>query len=128
MRNDLVPLGAIQKKGLPKLVRDFFDDMFKREELPVSPYPDLVQRFRIAESAEGEPISIQERSLIAGTCGRHFQRTDCCASKRHLSRTTAYILLVARRLGVKHTLLLACIFSCVVGLEVDITIFCLVHR
>lgn len=58
MPNDLVPLGAIQKKGLPKLVRDFFDDMFKREELPVSPYPDLVQRFRIAESAEGESSPI----------------------------------------------------------------------
>lgn len=54
---DFLPLGVIQKKGLPKLIREFFDDLFKREELPVSPYPDLVQRFRIAESAEGESIS-----------------------------------------------------------------------
>lgn len=56
MLNDLVPVAMKQEKGLPKLIRDFFDDMFKREELPVSPYPDLVQRFRIAESAEGESI------------------------------------------------------------------------
>lgn len=43
-----------QRKGLSRLIQDFFDDLFQREELPANPYPDLVRRLRIAEDANGK--------------------------------------------------------------------------
>lgn len=52
--SQMIPCSLNQRKGVPTLIQDFFDDLFQREELPANPYPDLVRRFRIAESAKGE--------------------------------------------------------------------------
>lgn len=43
----------MKRKGLTKVIEDFFVDLFGREQLPRTPYPELVRRFRIAESAKG---------------------------------------------------------------------------
>ncbi|CAB1114792.1 unnamed protein product [Ectocarpus sp. CCAP 1310/34] len=55
----------LEEKGISSLIQGFFDDLFQREELPANPYPELVRRFRIAESAQGLFRSIHDDAKVA---------------------------------------------------------------
>ncbi|CBJ25675.1 hypothetical protein Esi_0008_0088 [Ectocarpus siliculosus] len=55
----------VEEKGISSLIQGFFDELFQREELPANPYPELVRRFRIAESAQGLFRSIHDDAKVA---------------------------------------------------------------
>ncbi|CAM9140464.1 unnamed protein product [Scytosiphon promiscuus] len=64
-----------QRIGVSTLLQEFFDDLFQREELPANPYPDLVRRFRIAESAQGLFRSLEDDTKMSTTIENKLARS-----------------------------------------------------